>query len=96
MLRGIKKNDYGYLFRSVFSFVSPNAIKGWKRHRNGFKFDCSNWFIRFVIYDDREKSETFSATRDCAVKKKLLVQFQCYAQGLEDGENILLNFATFA
>ena len=58
--------------------------------------------IRFVIYDDREKSETFECYQEIVLSRKnycrltvppmLWVAFQ----GLEDGENILLNFANLS
>lgn len=105
VLRGIKKNDYGYFGfgEAYFSIVSPNAIKGWKRHREMvLNLIVPIGSIRFVIYDDREKSETFECYQEIVLSRKnycrltvppmLWVAFQ----GLEDGENILLNFANLS
>ena len=105
VLRGIKENDNGYFGfgEAYFSIVSPKVIKGWKRHREMvLNLIVPIGSIRFVIYDDREKSKTFGCYQEIVLSRKnycrltippmLWVAFQ----GLEDGENILLNFANLS
>ncbi len=102
VLHGIKKSDQGYFGfgEAYFSIVLPKVIKGWKRHMEMvLNLIVPIGSIRFVIYDDRESSKTFDCFQEVVLSRRnycrltippmLWVAFQ----GLENEDNILLNFA---
>ena len=102
VLHGIKNSDSGHFGfgEAYFSIVLPNLIKGWTRHREMIlNLIVPSGSIRFVIYDDRESSKTLNCFQEVILSRKnyfrltippmLWVAFQ----GLQKGENILLNFA---
>jgi dTDP-4-dehydrorhamnose 3,5-epimerase len=58
----LKKSDIGFVDfgEAYFSEIKPGVVKGWKRH-NRFTLNIivPEGAIRFVIFDDRKKSESF-------------------------------------
>ena len=87
---------------AYFSTVKRGAIKGWKRHsRMVLNLVVPVGRIRFVIFDDRGRSEAngkyFEVTLSVSdnyqritIEPGLWVAFE----GIDDGESILLNLAS--
>ena len=85
---------------SYFSTIKPGKIKGWKKHREmTINLVVIVGEIKFVIYDDREKSNTkgkfmdFTLSRNnyerLTLRPGLWFAFQCMSKQ----EAILLNIA---
>jgi len=63
----LKSSDQGYkgFGEAYFSKIQPGAIKGWKRHnRLTLNLIVPVGAIKFVIYDDRENSNTFGEFKE--------------------------------
>ena len=73
VLHGMKNSDCGYdgFGESYFSTINAGSIKGWKRHRQmTLNLIVPIGEIRFVIYDDRQGSETFGQFEDIILSRK--------------------------
>ena len=43
----------------IFSFTNPQSIKAWHMHKEmTLNYVCIEGKVKFVLYDDREKSKT--------------------------------------
>ena len=101
VFHGIKATESTFrgFGEAYFSTIEPNAIKPWKRHnRMSLNLVVIVGSIRFVVYDDREKSQTFGLTSEhtigpeanycrLTVSPGLWVAFE----GKSDRTSILLN-----
>lgn len=98
----LKNSDsfYNGFGEAYFSNVNFNCIKGWKKHTSmTLNIFVPHGSIKFVIFDDRPKSNTKGDFFAVILSKKnyqrltidpgLWVAFQ----GVEHGVNILLNIA---
>jgi len=103
VLHAIKSKSSGYdgFGEAYFSSIKKGEIKGWKKHlKMTLNLIVPEGEIRFVVYDDRENSQTkneFYQTilsknnyRRLTISPGLWVSFQ----GLSDGTNLLLNIAS--
>lgn len=86
---------------AYFSTVNPGSIKGWKRHSQmTLNLVVPVGAIRFVVYDDREISETkgqfFDITLSAQNYSRLTVSPGLWMafQGRDEGLNLLLNLAS--
>ena len=98
---GLKQSDTGYsgFGEAYFSEVAKNEIKGWKKHtRMNMNLVIVSGAIRFVIYDDRENSQTqnsfFEITLSLDNYHRLTVPAGLWMafQGIADS-NLLMNLA---
>jgi len=58
----LKKTDNGFIDfgEAYFSRITPNNIKGWKKHMTTtLNLVVVHGIVKFIIYDDRPKSVTF-------------------------------------
>lgn len=102
VFHGMKKSDPGCMGfgEAYFSTIHYGSIKAWKKHiEMTLNFVVPVGEIRFVLYDDREDSQTKGCFDDIILSKdnysrltippKVWVAFEGKAQGL----NLLLNIA---
>jgi dTDP-4-dehydrorhamnose 3,5-epimerase len=99
---GMKKEDSGYngFGEAYFSNINFNSIKGWKRHFSMIlNIIVPVGKIRFVLFDDREKSLTFNNFQELIISEenygRLTVPPMIWFgfQGLSEGRNIILNIS---
>ncbi len=102
IIQMMKSSEEGYVGfgEAYFSSVIYNTIKGWKRHRSmTLNLLVPTGEVRFVIYDDREKSSTYGGVMEvnldhnnCSrltIPPMLWVAFK----GIGTGLNLILNIA---
>lgn len=73
IFHAIKSNSEGFcgFGEAYFSQIEQGAIKGWKRHnRYTLNIVVPVGAIRFVIYDDREGSQTYGQFEDIVISVK--------------------------
>lgn len=73
IFHAIKSNSEGFcgFGEAYFSQIEQGAIKGWKRHnRYTLNIVVPVGAIRFVIYDDREGSQTYGQFDDIVISVK--------------------------
>ena len=102
VLHGLKKSEqnfYGF-GEAYFSSINYGEIKGWKRHSEMvLNVIVPIGKIKFVVYDDRLNSATFSKFQAITVSRenylRLTLQPMLWFafQGLSKSSNILLNIA---
>ena len=101
VLHAIKRSDDGFVgFGEVyFSEINLNSIKGWKRHKSmTLNFVVPLGKIRFVVYDDRDSSDSKGKFSQITLSKdnyyRLTVPPMLWVafEGLERS-NMLLNFS---
>lgn len=101
VFHALKVTDQGYVGfgEAYFSQIEPGAIKGWKRH-NRFVMNIvvPVGKIRFVIYDDREESDTFGQFEEYILSpsenyKRLVIAAGLWVafQGVGNTPSILLD-----
>ena len=94
------EDEFSGFGEAYFSFIENRMIKGWKKHTSmTLNIFVPHGSIKFVIFDDRPKSNTKGDFFAVILSKKnyqrltidpgLWVAFQ----GVEHGVNILLNIA---
>ena len=102
ILHGMKCSDPGYsgFGEAYFSTVLHGVIKGWKRHREmTLNLIVPLGAVKFVIYDDREKSSSYGEYEEVVLSKKnycrLTVPPMVWMgfQGRHENINLLLNIA---
>ena len=100
---GLKRSDSGFngFGEAYFSFVDYGAVKGWKKHREMYlNLLVPVGEIEFVIYDDREKSQTKGGFYVATISKdnyqRLTVSPGLWVafRGCKEGKNMLLNVAS--
>lgn len=102
ILHAMKRSGAGYagFGEAYFSTVHPGVIKGWKRHRSAtLNLVVPVGVVRFVIYDDRQKSASVGQFLDVTLGEEnharltvspgLWVAFT----GMKEGLNMLLNIS---
>jgi len=103
VFHAIKNDDPGFIEfgEAYFSTVNPGAIKAWKRHNEmTLNLVVPVGKIRFVIFDDRKKSKSYSKFYQVTLSKKNYMRltvppgvwmgFQC----VDDEVAMLLNVAS--
>lgn len=102
VMHAMKVSDFGYagFGEAYFSMVNGGAVKAWKRHREmTLNLIVPVGAVRFVLYDDRKKSESAGRFQQVTLSKKsyyrLTVPPMIWMgfQGVGDGNNLLLNLA---
>jgi len=102
VFHGIKKSDPGFygFGEAYFSMIHPGDIKPWKKHlRMTLNFIIPIGSIRFVIYDDREKSSSKGLFFDVILGENNYQRITIPAgvwvafQGIGEEINLLLNIA---
>ena len=97
IMHALKKSDLGFKeFGEVyFSHVKYKTIKGWKRHsRMTMNLVVPVGNVKFVFYDEENKYfEEYKIGKNnyCRLTVNPLIWFGF--QGLEEGENIVMNVA---
>ncbi|MBS1680686.1 MAG: dTDP-4-dehydrorhamnose 3,5-epimerase family protein [Bacteroidetes bacterium] len=101
---GLKQSDSDFqsFGEAYFSTVKKGYVKGWKKHqRMVLNLIVAEGKIRFIIYDDRQGSETqgqyFQITLSPAENySRLTIQPGLWLafEGVGDGNNLLLNIAS--
>ena len=103
VLHAMKTSDVGFsgFGESYFSTVEPEAIKGWKLHREMvLNFVVPVGRVRIVIFDDRENSETEGELSEILLSRnnygRLTVPAKLWVgfQGLDENDSLLLNIAS--
>jgi len=103
VLHAMKSSDPGYrgFGEAYFSTVDAGAVKGWKRHHEmTLNLIVPVGMVRFVLYDDREKSATYGRSQDLVLSRdnycRLTVPPLLWMgfQGLGKKNSILLNIAS--
>jgi len=98
----MKKSDLGFksFGEAYFSTVEYNAVKAWKKHtKMTLNLIVPIGEIQFVIYDDRESSESkgsfFETKLSISNYKRLTISPNLWFgfKGLGKGLNLLLNLA---
>jgi dTDP-4-dehydrorhamnose 3,5-epimerase len=86
---------------AYFSTINPKFVKGWKRHKMmTLNLIVPMGAIKFVLYDDREESESFNTVQEVIISadnyQRLTVPPGIWMafQGLGEEKNILLNIAS--
>lgn len=103
VLHGMKAGDAGFVGfgEAYLSMVSEGAKKGWKRHhRMTLNLLCARGAVRFVVHDGQKPPEgwldvilspnTQDQYQRLTVPPMLWVAFE----GIEPGDNIVLNIAS--
>ena len=103
VLHAMKSSDAGYVNfgEAYFSTVEQDSIKGWKRHRDmTLNLIVPVGAVRFVIYDDRENSNTTQKFQEVIISKernycRLTIPPMVWLgfQGLGGASSIILNIA---
>ncbi len=102
VFHGMKSSDLGYkgFGEAYFSSIKKNAIKAWKRHNKmTLNLIVPVGAIRFVIYDDREKSITKNCFQIVELSRENYCRFTVPPcvwmgfKGLSDEVSLLLNIA---
>ena len=102
VLHGMKSTDTGChgFGEAYFSTIKTGHIKAWKRHRlMTMNLIVPVGEIRFVLYDDRERSKTRATFSEICLSRtnynRLTIPSGIWVgfQGLSNGLNILLNIA---
>ena len=102
VLHAMKASDPGYIGfgEAYFSTVDTGAVKGWKRHHEmTLNLIVPVGRIRFVLYDDREKSDSCGRFQDLVLSRdnycRLTVPPLLWMgfQGLGENNSVLLNIA---
>jgi len=102
VLHCMKSSDEGYngFGEAYFSMVGHGAIKGWKRHsRMTLNLVVPVGEIRFVIFDDRASSVSYSVFQEIIISKsnycRLTVPPMVWMgfQGVCQQSSMLLNLA---
>ena len=63
VLHAMKISDHGYsgFGEAYFSTIEPDAIKGWKRHKQMvLNLVVPIGSVRFILYDDRENQDNIN------------------------------------
>lgn len=103
IFHGIKQSDDGFISfgEAYFSNVNLDEIKGWKKHtRMTLNLIVPVGAINFVIYDNREGSETKGQFESHELSldnyQRLTIQPGLWMafQGVGEGQNMLLNIAS--
>jgi len=74
VLHAMKSSDLGYVNfgEAYFSTVEQDSIKGWKRHHDmTLNLVVPVGVVRFVIYDDRENSNTIQKFQEIIISKEI-------------------------
>lgn len=102
IFHGVKSKDKGFkdFGEAYFSSINYGMTKAWKRHRKmTLNIIVPVGKIRFVIFDDREKSITYGKFQEIVLSKenyfRLTIPPMLWLgfQGIGKMENILLNIA---
>ena len=57
-----------------FSFTNPQSIKAWHMHKEmTLNYVCIEGKVKFVLYDDREKSKTKGKIQELILTPKIIV-----------------------
>jgi dTDP-4-dehydrorhamnose 3,5-epimerase len=106
VLHALKATSEGYFGfgEAYFSIIEYGAIKAWKRHQKmTLNLIVPVGGIKFVVYDDRMDSPTYNHFQEVLLSRegnynRLTVPPLVWMgfQGLNKGENILLNVADIA
>ena len=100
---GMKKSDNGFesFGEAYFSTVIKDEIKGWKKHTKMIlNIVVPLGEVEFVIFDDREKSETYNQFFSVSLSQnnyqRLTVPPGVWMafRGKEENTNMLLNLAS--
>ena len=103
VLHAMKASDVGFsgFGESYFSTVEPEAIKGWKLHREMvLNLVVPVGRVRIVIFDDRADSETEGKLSEILLSRnnygRLTVPAKLWVgfQGLDENDSLLLNIAS--
>jgi len=103
VLHGLKNDDRGFdgFGEAYFSTVDTGSIKAWKRHHEMvLNLVVPTGKVRFVLFDDRPKSNSFGYYQEVILSKdnyqRLTVPPMLWMgfQGVSEGANILLNIAS--
>lgn len=98
-----KKSEIGFngFGEAYFSTIAYNKVKGWKMHKEmQLNLVVPVGIIKFVIYDAREKSQTFGIFEEHLLSlenyKRLSIEPGLWVafQGMSKGINLLLNIAS--
>lgn len=106
VLHGIKASDptfHGF-GEAYFSEVLPSQVKGWKRHnRMVLNLVVPVGAIKFYVFDDRDDSATQGQLTHVTLGPvhhyaRLTVEPGLWMafQGIGEGQNLLMNFASIA
>ncbi len=102
ILHGIKKSDKQFkdFGEAYFSLINFGEIKGWKKHTiSTLNLLVPSGDVRFVIYDDREDSESFKLFQEVIIGEKnyarLTVEPNLWVafQGHSSNSNLILNIS---
>lgn len=102
ILHGLKKSDAGFVDfgEAYFSTIKKGEVKAWKRHsRMTLNLIVPEGEIKFVLYDDRENSETIDSFQEIVLSKsnykRLTIPPNVWMgfQGISEGLNLVLNIA---
>ena len=103
VMHALKRTDdsFSEFGEAYFSTINEHAIKGWKKHSKmtlNLVVPCGS--IKFVLFDDRNKSETFGKYFEVELGannyQRLTVPPGIWMafKGKEAGINLLLNIAS--
>lgn len=102
VFHGMKSSDFGFcgFGEAYFSTIKYEEIKPWKKHlQMTLNFIVPVGEIRFVIFDDREKSKTKGNILDITLSlnnyKRLTIPSGLWVafKGIGENTNLLLNIA---
>lgn len=95
------ENSFSQFGEAYFSTVIMNDVKGWKKHSEmTLNLIVPTGGIKFVIFDDREKSPSKGLFQEVIINADNFVRLTVPAkvwmafQGTGDGVNMLLNIAS--
>ena len=103
IFHALKATDESYqgFGEAYFSFVKKGEVKGWKCHTQmALNLVVPQGEIRFVVFDDREGSQTHGEYREIVLSpdnyKRLTIAPNLWVafQGRGQGESMLLNIAS--
>ncbi len=102
ILHGMKKSDSGYsgFGEAYFTKIRTNEIKGWNKHKKMTLNLCVPMGkVRFVLYDEREKSRTKGNFMQVEISvddyRRLTIPPGIWLAfiGMDYGTNLILNVA---
>jgi len=100
ILHGVKKSDHGFVDfgEAYFTKVNFGEIKGWNKHkRMTLNLIVPTGKVVFVVYDDRENSETKGSFLSIEISvdayQRLTVPPGVWLafKGMSDGTNLILD-----
>ena len=103
VLHAMKKSDQGFsgFGEAYFSSIEPQAIKGWKRHRQMvLNLVVPVGSVRFILFDDRDKQNNINQFKEVILSRvggyaRLTIPPMIWVgfQGLSRQTSLVLNIA---